>query len=645
MSAIFGIYYLDGQPVLPPVMDRMAQVLAHRGPDGSHVWCARSVGLGHRMLRTTPESLNESLPYLETDGRLVITADARLDNRDELLSQLQSTDANQTNSELILAAYRRWGKDCAEYLLGDFAFAIWDQQLQQLFCARDHFGVKPFYYFHSDRVFVFASEMKALFTVPEVPCVLNEVRVGDHLADVFVDGETTFYRNVLRLLPAHTMSVAREGVQTRRYWALDPNRELKLRSDEEYAERFRELFTEAVRSRLRSCAPVGSMLSGGLDSSSITCTARELLKETGGRLPTFSTIFDRVPRCDERDYINAVLELDGLDPHFIRGDQTGPFQNINRIHWHEDQAFYAPNLAMVWSIYRTVSENGVRVLLDGHDGDSVVSHGYKYLDELAIAGRWWTFMRETRGLARHYGDSALTLSCVYGRHYGLNPIIARHPSLKMARRIWRRLTRFTSSQVTKEEKTTDWQKLMHPDFAARTNMPERYKASRKTLFYSARTEREAHYRTLSQPLQEFALEVHDSAAGAFSIEKRYPFWDRRLVEFCLALPPEQKLRKGWTRMVMRRAMENILPKKVQWRGGKTDFTPSLYYGLVSLEREVLDRIILLDSSILENYVNVTTLREAYGRILEGESSSSSTDLFSVWKCASLALWLQHAGSQ
>jgi asparagine synthase (glutamine-hydrolysing) len=300
---------------------------------------------------------------------------------------------------------------------------------------------------------------------------------------------------------------------------------------------------------------------------------------------------------------------------------------------------------MVWNIYHTVSENGVRVLLDGHDGDSVVSHGYKYLDELAIAGRWWTFMREAKGLARHYGDSAWTLSCVYGKQYALNPIIARHASLKTARRVWRRLSRFTSFRVNREDNTTDWQKLMHPEFVARTNMPERYKASRKTLFYSARSEREAHYRTLSQPLQGFALEVHDSAAAAFSIEKRYPFWDRRLVEFCLSLPPEQKLCKGWTRMVMRRAMENILPEKVQWRGGKIDFTPSLRYGLVSFEREVLDRIILRESSILENYVNVTTLREAYGRILEGESSSSSTDLFNVWKCASLALWLQHAGSQ
>ncbi len=648
MSAIFGLNHFDGRSVTPADLARMTQVLAHRGPDGSGVWCEGPVGLGHRMLRTTPESLNEHVPFTSPGGQFAITSDARLDNREELIRELRSSGANlgqETDSELILAAYRHWGESCAERLLGDFAFAIWDARLRKLFCARDHFGVKPFYYYSClGRVFAFATEMKALFVMPEVPCELNEVRVGDHLADVFADEESTFYRDILRLPAAHTMTVTRDGVRTHQYWTLDPSRELRLRSNEEYAEGFRELFTQAVRSRLRSISPVGSLLSGGLDSSSITCTARKLLGEKGRRLRTFSVVFDKVPRCDEREYINAVLALDGLDPHFIQGDQNGPFREIDRIHWHEDQAFYAPNFGMVWTTYMAVSENGVQVLLDGHDGDSVVSHGYKYLDELAVAGRWLSLTREVRGLAKHYGDSPMNLLRAYGWHYGFNPLLARHKSLRGARRIWKRLARLRPRHVgARQVKGGDWQDLLNPDFAVRTNMAERYKAWRKTLCNSARSEREGHYRVLTQPMQAFALEVHDSAAAAFAIEKRYPFWDRRVVEFCLSLPGEQKLFHGWTRMVMRRAMDNILPKKVQWRGGKMDFTPSLSYGLKTFEQDMLARIIIDNPGVIEKYVNVNVLRQSYQRFLSGESANSS-DVFNILKCTSLALWLQQVWS-
>lgn len=643
MSAIFGIQSFSSRCTPGQALENMCQVLAHRGPDGFGRWSVGPVGLGHGMLRSTPQSLRERLPYEDQNSRLVITADARLDNRKELVEALsESVSMQSADSEIILAAYLKWGERCPEQLLGDFAFAIWDERQQRLFCARDHFGVRPFYYYYSsEHAFVFASEMKALFSLPDVPCELNEVRVGDHLADVFADRESTFYSNILRLPPAHTLTVSREGIRLQSYWELDSSRELRLNSNEEYAEGFREIFTEAVRSRLESDAPVGSMLSGGLDSSSISCVARNFLLAKGEKLRTFSTIFDRVSRCDERDYIDAVLKLDGLDPHFIPGDQTGPFREIERIHWHEDQAFYAPNFAMIWSIYRTVSEKGVRVLLDGHDGDSVVSHGYKYLDELAINGRWLSFIREVRGLSRHYGDSPATMMRVYGSHYGVKPLIAKHRSLRLARRVWHKLAGNGTKKNTVSR--SDWEQMLNPDFACRTNIAERHKAWRKTLSNSARSERDAHYRTLTQPLQAFALEVHDSAAAAFSIEKRYPFWDRRVVEFCLSLPPEQKLYHGWTRMVMRRAMENILPKKVQWRGGKMDFSPSLSYGLRSFERETLDQIILKDPGVIESYVDIKSLRQAYERFLSG-SGEDVNDLYNIWKCASLALWLKQAWS-
>ncbi|MEM6753927.1 MAG: lasso peptide isopeptide bond-forming cyclase, partial [Cyanobacteria bacterium P01_C01_bin.38] len=276
MSGIVGIRYLDKRPVDSESISKMIDVLAHRGPDGADIWVDGCVGLGHLMLQTTPESLIEKLPYCNQSGDLAITADARIDNRDELIAALQINNRPAdkiVDSELILAAYEKWGEDCPNHLLGDFAFAIWDKRKQILFCARDHMGVKPFYYYYYDNTFVFGSEIKALLCLEEVPRRLNEVRIADYLNLMLEDKVITSYRGILRLPPAHIMVVSLQGINSKCYWWLDRNREIKLDSDAAYAEEFRKIFTEAVRCRLRSAFPIVSQLSGGLDSSSVTCVA------------------------------------------------------------------------------------------------------------------------------------------------------------------------------------------------------------------------------------------------------------------------------------------------------------------------------------------------------------------------------------
>ena len=358
MSGIVGIYFLDGRPVDRMVLERMTESIAHRGPDRAGMWNRGSVGLGHRMLWTTPESLHEQLPLVNPvrlgsrvglssygvneRGKLILTADARIDNREELMAALDLTgdpEREISDSELILSAYERWGECCSEKLLGDFAFAIWDGRRQHLFLARDHFGVKPIYYYRSSRVFVFASEIKALLCVPEVPRRLNEARVADYLVPMMDDRVVTFYKEIFRLPPGHSMIVGREEVPARPYWALDPSHEVRYRSDGEYAEAFCQLFTEAVRCRLRSAFPVGSMLSGGLDSSSVVCMARALLRENGNqRLHSFSAIFEDVPECDERPFINAILAQGGLEPHFVHADRISPLADLDRVFHHEEEA-------------------------------------------------------------------------------------------------------------------------------------------------------------------------------------------------------------------------------------------------------------------------------------------------------------------
>ena len=299
MSGIAGIVYFDGTRVEQDILEGLIDAISHRGPDQKRVFIDNSVGLAHCMLWTTPESLHETLPFVSRDERLIITADARIDNRDELLATLDTYGKRSdevADSELILSAYEKWGEHSPERFLGDFAFAIWDQQTQTLFCARDHFGLKPFFYYHTPEVFVFASEIKALLTLPFVPRQLNDLQIAVHLALGPIDKAATSYKFIHRLAPAHAIVASAQGLSLRNYWQLDPTKEICLGSDEEYAQAFRDIFTKAVECRLRSAFPVGSFLSGGMDSSSVTCVARDLLRnQNKGPLSTFSALMPDVP--------------------------------------------------------------------------------------------------------------------------------------------------------------------------------------------------------------------------------------------------------------------------------------------------------------------------------------------------------------
>jgi asparagine synthase (glutamine-hydrolysing) len=648
-------------------LGRMVEILAHRGPDGAEIWREGPVGLGHRMLWTTPESLHEKLPLVNRIGDLVITADARIDNRDELIATLGLTDRPSqelADSQLILAAYEKWGERCPEKLLGDFVFAIWDRRKQVLFCARDHFGIKPFYYYRTDRLFAFASEIKALFCLSEVPRRLDEVRVGYHLTMIVEDNALTFYQDIFRLPPAYNMTVGRDETHLQIHWSLNPSRELRMGSDEAYAEAFRELFTEAVRCRLRSAFPVGSLLSGGLDSSAVTCIARDLLAQNGGhRLHTISGIYNKTPRCDERAFINIVLSQGKLEPHYVQIDQLSPLTDFERVFWYGDEPFTSPTFYLGWGLYQAAHEQDVRVLLDGLDGDTAVSYGEGYLAELARAHQWAAFAGEAKALAQHENlPSISTLLQQYGvphlnelvrrwrwvafargvnelskhfnilrrnlfRNYVLKPIVP-----EPIRQLWRGL-----HGRNRPVKKTD--QIINQEFAERVSLHERIKAMTGHRSMAPRTAREEHYSALTSGIMPYVFELANRASMAFSVEARHPFSDRRLLEFCLALPSEQKLCQGWTRMVMRRALAGILPEEIQWRGGKTLNSAAFTHGLLNFEGGLLEEVIMNDPSSLEPYIDVAALRETYHRYRSPKKSR--TDEMKVWHAVTLALWLRH----
>jgi asparagine synthase (glutamine-hydrolysing) len=631
MSGIFGIWYQDGRPLDPELLSRMSERLEHRGPDGVRTWRRPSLGLGHCTMYSTPESLGELQPLVGMDPEVVLTADVRLDNRGFLLTSLdfRQSPAEVSDADLVLAAYRRWGERCPEHLLGDFAIAIWDVERRELLCVRDHFGVRPLYYVSAPGMFAFASEIEALLSIPEVPDEVDELEIGRHLyLPIGSDKRATYYRHVRRLLPAHSMRVSHEGTEERGYWRLDETRKLALSSDVEYVEAFRASFEAAVRHRLRSTTSVSSMLSGGLDSSAVTCVASRILEDSGDRkmvLQTLSALYPTVPESDERLFIDKVLGRYDLKPHFFNAETVNPFSQIDSINRFVGGANYGGNLYLNWELYGIASREGVRVVLDGYDGDSIVSHGWTYLTELATTGRWLKLASMTIPYSRRQGRAPVRdyLTMV---GFGL-----RHRFRETAAEDLVRWARRRGSGSREQRFRLSWDPVVQDAFAIQFS--DRVPLPTETL----KTEREAHARTLnSQSLMEILGWVEAVGAGQ-GVEVRFPFFDVKLAELCLSMPPDQKIRRGWTRFVMRRAMEGVLPPEIQWRTTKAGMGAGYEFAYRTNRNARIEALLAGHDGIVDRYVNIERLRALHENFMRGEATLGESRMLA--RALTLALWL------
>ena len=462
---------------------------------------------------------------------------------------------------LILRAYQEWGERCPERLLGDFAFAIWDARAHRLFCARDHFGVRPFYYFHGPgRLFAWASEPRAILTLGEVPHRINEGRIADVLVDQLegIDKTSTFFEDVFRLPPAHSLTVTPDGMRRQRYWTLEAGPELRLGSDEAYVEAFLDVFQEAVRCRLRGAGTVGSMLSGGMDSGSVVAVARELRAKAGeGPLPTFSGVGPDPEDCVETRTIQAALTMDGLASHAVSHaclDEVLP--ELQELTWSIAEPFDG-QMTLGRSVYLDARRHGVKAILDGIDGDTVLSEG-SHITRLIRRGRWLTAYREAVGQDRFWGG-----------YYPAWRELARGARSAFAPMPVRRLNRALHGDRGAQVKRNIESSIINPEFARRVDLGGRLRAlaahAGPGLPEDLGQERA---RALDHPYLTVGLERYDRVASALAVEPRHPFLDLRVISFCVALPGDQKLDRGWPKAILRRAMAGRLPDAVRWRRGK-----------------------------------------------------------------------------
>jgi asparagine synthase (glutamine-hydrolysing) len=622
MSGVAGVWQIDGSPLAPDTLPGMSRPMSHRGPDGSGSWQDEGVGLAHLKLATTPESVDEQLPL--SVGPLCVTADARIDNREELIPDLApGRGGAPSDAELILLAYQRWGDRCVDKLLGDFAFAVWDGRRRALFCARDPFGVKPFYYHHRPgALFAFASEIKGILALQGVPRRVDEVKVADFLAQLYEDLEITFFQGILRLPRAHTLTVGREGLQLRKYWELDSSRVIRCSSDAEYAEEFQRRFREAVRCRLRSSGPVGSMLSGGLDSSSVSCMAAKLLAEQGrGPLQTYSTIFDRSGSADEREFMEIALSAGGMEPNWVQGDGLLPLSGLDSLTERLDEPPFASNLAPSVAVHERASEK-VRVLLDGLFGDNALcSYPDYYLAELLRSGRLLPMVRLIRQYARHYPGRGWRAF----KAYALKPIV---PEGVIAG--WRRLRNRRPPPPSKT--------VMRMDFVSRVGIEARRRQLLGRFHAPFSDARQLHHFELTAGISAAAVELADSLASGVSLEARYPFMDRRLVEFCFGVPSEQKFLGGWPRSLLRRGMAGVLPDPIRLRRGKRGTAQWLATSMALEETRIQSTL----SGAIERaagYLDGDAVRGLYADYTQNPQAAVAQQL---WGPLVLAEWLERA---
>ena len=637
MSAIFGILSLDGTPPDHETLRRFGAALAHRGDRPPSVWADADAALGCCPLATTPEACGETVPFVHRASGVVVTADARLDERADLIAALGLTASPDLLPEgtLIAEAYLRWGEACPEHLLGDFAFGLWDPRQHRFFAARDHFGVKPFYYAADGRRFAFATEPRALLDLPGADREIDRTTLAVSLANIYDESDRTFYRAVRSLGAAQTLIVAGDGgPRTRRYYHPDPERRVSLGSDAEYAEAFREKIFRAVRRRLRSPGPVGCMLSGGMDSSAVTSVAARIAatESSTPRLETFSLVYPDRPECDETRFIRAVVGRYGLPWNAVPVDDRRTLDDVRRL----VERLQAPDVPLGafanGSVCSRAADRGMRVLLDGHGGDETISLGHERLRELLDDRRLFSFAYEYLRLASAH-------PAMQGWR-GLGRLLANTGAAGRLKRRLRQLTGRGSTESAPPAPETSWpflsdELVRESDLVARANF-------QKAGQTDARARRRWHHHVVTRTAQDRVFATLHRLGGTGTVELRYPLWDKDLVEFCLALPARQKLRHGWTRALLRRALRGIVPPEVLRRRDKVDFLPQATACLKNLEKNACKSLLTAHNARGTGLLETGWLDAAWERFHAGQPVSG-LEQQTLWRTLAAAVWLEVSG--
>lgn len=617
MSAIAGICRVDGRPADPALVARMTRALAHRAPDGEGHWVSGPIGLGYRLLVTTPESLHEKQPVTDERSECWLVWDGRLDNRGELIAALRTEGRDlgaETDPELALAAYRQWGVSALRKIVGDFALALWDSRTRRLVCARDPMGVKPLYYHWDGKRLTFASEVKALFGDPTVPRRPNEAAIADYLLMGFRDPEATFFEGIKQVRPAYAASLGDADLRLDRYWDADPSREIRYARHEEYFDEFRALFRDAVRARLRSGSPVAALLSGGIDSTLVAAMAESLRRADAAapEVPAFTLLAG----CFREEW-EAVQRLVGTYGTELHPVEPGPgFTGIDLFLDGAENPHY-DTFATIPLLLNPALARGCRVVLTGFGGDELSRSAERgFLEDLCRSVRLDRLARNVRQWTRAYDSGhwqKVILELLWSQ---LSPHLRRRVKTLLARQV----PRWVDRSFARRAGLNRW---MLPTETAR--LP--------TLCA------EETYRALTKPATALALNHLDAAAAAFTLEGRHPYLDRRLIEFFLAIPPAVKMRNGYRKQFVQRALAGVMPGPIRDREGPDSFVPPMdEQASRGLDAKRMARDLFRPGARIFRYVDRAEAERLRDRYLEQRAPGGGR----LWRFVALEAWLQQS---
>jgi asparagine synthase (glutamine-hydrolysing) len=539
VSGIVGMYDRSGAPVDRTLLQVLAQFLSYRGPDARDTWSHGPVGLGHTMLRTSRESQIERQPA-SLSGRFWITADARIDCRDELQGKLAELETGKpggasTDSDLILRSYAAWGADCLHHLRGDFAFAIWDAQRKILFCARDHFGIKPFYYSELGELFLFSNTLDCVRQHPEVSAELNDAAIGDFLLfGLNCDVASTTFRDIRRLAPAHCMTVSSEGLRIHRYWSAPTEGRIRYQRTEDYVEHFQILLQAAVSDRM---APVrtGILLSGGLDSGTVAATARELFTAPSRSqdLRAYTVVYESLFHDEEGAFAQETAEFLKIPIRFIALDHVQPFERWDDPCLSVPEPSDDPCFAGLFDQFQAISGD-CRVVLSGEGNDSLMHFQmWPYVKDMVRNREWQRLLAEASRYA-------------WLRSFSLPAV-------------WRRAKQLFSKDGT----TPECPRWLAPDFARRLNLPERAKQWNQLPPGSpSHPVLPGAYASLTPSYWCRMFELENAGVTHCPVEVRHPFFDLRIVNYLLALPPFPLF---FDKKLLRETVAGRLPERIRTR--------------------------------------------------------------------------------
>ena len=623
MCGIAGIVHANfREPVPTALVERMTRKLQHRGPDDFGVWAQEGVGLGHQRLSII-DLAGGHQPMAVNNDAFYITYNGEIYNYIELKAILQGKGHafnTQCDTEVLLQMYAAYGQDCLEQLNGMFAFALWDVGEKRLFAARDRLGIKPFYYYWDGALFAFASEPKALLEHPRIAAEIDRESLEDYLNLQYCLGDKTLFKGIKRLLPGHCLSLQQGQLQIRQYWDVQFGNADGFELGD-FTGQLQHGLRDAVKLRLRSDVPVGAHLSGGLDSSAISCLAAE---ELPGTLQVFTCGFKDADRYDETRYARLVGEHIGAAYHEYfpnAQDLVDTFENL--VYWLDEPVAGAAVFPQYF-LSRLASEN-VKVVLGGQGGDELFCGYARYL----VGYLESCLQRAIYGTAPMAGsvrleDIAPNLDYLGGYEPMMQHFFADGLFTDPADRYYRLLLSTRRSQEMDDILRPD---LKPPGYATHQVFRDSFMAPETDDLIDRMT-----YMDIKDHLQSL-LHLEDRTSMAVSLESRLPLLDHRIVEQVFAVPAHERFAAGKPKFLLRQAIADWVPEPIMQRSDKMGFPVPIFEWFQGSMRLFVEDILLGQQTVQRGVFNA----KAVERCLRAEKPFGRT----VWGLLSLELWFRN----